>query len=182
MKRSYLKMVRKAYRYLRHPHIRKRPWLVALTKPLFERNLWHPCRNSVAGGLSIGLFCAMLPIPFQMLLAALASVRAKANIPIAMAVCWVTNPLTQAPIWLSQERLGDWIRSKSDNPVLHIMDVEKTVFGVTLNMASFTVGFLAMAIILSILAYPVVYGISAFLPNRGKRITAVMRQDRKSSL
>ena len=181
MKRRYLRMVRKAYRYLRHPHIRKRPWLVALTRPLFERNLWHPCRNSVAGGISIGLFCAMLPIPFQMLIAALASVRAKANIPIAMAICWVTNPLTQGPIWLSQERLGDWIRSKSDNPVLHIMDVEKTVFGVTLNMASFTVGFLAMAIILSILAYPVVYGISAFLPNRGKRTTALMRRDQKSS-
>ncbi|NNJ87222.1 MAG: DUF2062 domain-containing protein [Akkermansiaceae bacterium] len=135
----------------------------------------------MAGALSIGLFCAMLPIPFQMLLAALASVRARANIPIAMAACWVSNPFTQVAIWLSQERLGDWIRTKSDNRVLHFMDVEKTVFGVTLNMASFTVGFLAMGIILAILAYPVVYGVSAFLPNRGRKVTAAMRREQKSS-
>ena len=181
MKRKYLRMVRRAYRYLRHPHIRKRPWLVALTKPLFERDLWHPCRDSVAGALSIGIFCAMLPIPFQMLLAGLASVRAKANIPIAMAVCWISNPFTQVAIWLLQEKFGDWIRSKSDHFTLHIMDVEKTVFGVTLNMASFTVGFLAMGIILSIIAYPVVYGVSAFLPNRGRKVTAAMRREQKSS-
>ncbi len=174
-------MVRRAYRYLRHPHIRKRPWLAALTKPLFERDLWHPCRYTVAGGLSVGLFCAMLPIPFQMLLAALASVRARVNIPIAMAACWVSNPFTQAPIWLAQERLGDWIRSKSDHDVLHILDVEKTVFGVTLNMASFIVGFLTLGIMLSIVAYPIVYFISAFLPNRGKRLTPAMRREEMAS-
>ncbi len=181
MKRQYLRMVRRAYRYLRHPHIRKRPWLLALTKPLFDRDLWTPCRYTVAGALSIGLFCAMLPIPFQMLLAALASVRAKANIPIAMAACWVTNPFTQVAIWLSQERLGDWIRSKSDMPILHLLDVEKTVFGVTLNVASFTVGFLAMGIILAILSYPIVYGISAFLPNGGRRIIPVKKRFQKPS-
>lgn len=181
MKQRYLRMVRRAYRYLRHPHIRKRPWLAALTKPLFERDLWQPCRYTVAGGLSVGLFCAMLPVPFQMLLAALAAMRAKVNIPVAMAACWVSNPLTQAPIWLAQERLGDWIRSLSENPVLHLFDVEKTVFNVTLNMGSFIIGFLVMGIALSILAYPIVYAVSFFLPNRGKRVTPVMRRQRMSA-
>lgn len=123
----------------------------------------------------------MLPIPFQMLIAALGSVRAKANIPLAMAACWVSNPFTQIGIWLSQEKLGDWLRSKSSAPVLHMFDIEREVFGITLNIASFTVGFLAMGIILSLLAYPVVYGISAFLPNRGRRLTAEMRREQKSS-
>ncbi len=173
-------MVRRAYRYLRHPHIRKRPWLAALTKPLFDRDLWHPCRRTVAGALSIGLFCGMLPIPFQMLLAALASVRAKANIPIAMAACWVSNPFTQIPIWLSQEKLGDWIRTKGGSDILHFMDVEKTVFGVTLNMASFTLGFIASGVILSIIAYPLVYGVSAFLPNGGKNLNVAKRREQKS--
>ena len=181
MKRRYLRMVRRAYRYLRHPHIRKRPWLVALTKPLFERDLWHPCRYTVAGAFSIGLFCAMLPIPFQMILAALASMRARVNIPISMAACWVSNPFTQVAIWLAQEKLGDWIREKTQIAIPHFMDVEKTVFDTTLNLGSFTVGFLAMGVILSILAYPIVYGIAAFLPNRGKRITPEMRRAQMSS-
>lgn len=181
MKRKYLRMVRKAYRYLRHPRIRKRPWLMALTKPIFDRDLWTPCRYTVAGAVSIGLFCAMLPIPFQMVLAALASMRARVNIPISMAACWVSNPFTQVAIWLSQEKLGDWIREKTDLSVPHFMDVERTVFNTTLNLGSFTVGFLVMGVILSILAYPIVYGISMFLPNRGKRIIPLRKREGSSS-
>jgi hypothetical protein len=116
-----------------------------------------------------------------MLLAALAGVRARVNIPIAMAACWVSNPFTQAPIWLAQERLGDWIRSNSNHALLHMLDVEKTVFGVTLNMASFVVGFITLGIVLSIIAYPIVYGISAFLPHKGKRLTPSMRRSESPS-
>jgi len=169
MKRKYLQLVRKAYRYLRHPRIRNRPWLAALTKPIFDRDLWTPCRYTVAGAVSIGLFCAMLPIPFQMIFAALASMRARVNIPISMATCWVSNPFTQVALWLSQERLGDWIRSKTQLNVPNFLDVERTVINTTLNLGSFTVGFLVMGVLLSILAYPIVYGIYAFLPKQGKR-------------
>jgi len=172
MKLRYIRLVRKMYRYLRHPSIRKRPWLVALTKPIFDRDLWTPCRYTAAGGLSIGLFCAMLPIPFQMILAALASMRARVNIPIAMVACWVSNPFTQVPLWLSQEKLGDWVRENTPLTIPNFLDVEKTVFNTTLNLGSFTVGFLVMGTILSILAYPLVYGFFMFLPRRDKNSTS----------
>lgn len=183
MKRRYLRMVRRTYRYLRHPHIRKRPWLVTLTKPLFERDLWHPCRNTVAGALSIGLFCAMLPIPFQMLLAGLASVRAKANIPIAMSSCFVSNPFTHPPLILLQIKFGHWIRSFVEIPLPFDKEGHIPFPGVDItgSPADFVVGFLAMGVLLSILAYPVVYGVSAFLPNRGRKVTSAMRRARKSS-
>jgi len=83
-KRTYLRLVRRAYRYLRSKKLREIDWLQALIKPVFDRELWHPCRSTIARGLSIGLFCAMLPIPFQMILAAIGSIRTKANIPIAI--------------------------------------------------------------------------------------------------
>ncbi|MGJ8676896.1 MAG: DUF2062 domain-containing protein [Akkermansiaceae bacterium] len=172
MKRRYLRIVRKAYRYLRHPQIRNRPWLVALTKPLFDRNLWKPCRSTVASGLSVGLFCAMLPIPFfQMLIAALGCLRAKANIPIAMAACWVTNPFTYAPIVAIQVTFGKWIRKFVHFDIPFDRSIKKTFLGMTLegSPVDFIVGFLATGVILSILAYPIVYGISAFLPNRGRK-------------
>ncbi|MBT8036069.1 MAG: DUF2062 domain-containing protein [Verrucomicrobiae bacterium] len=184
MKRRYLKMVRRAYRYLRHPHIRKRPWLVTLTKPLFDRDLWHPCRNSVAGAVSIGLFCAMLPIPFQMLIAALASVRAKANIPISMATCWVTNPFTHLPIIVPlQIKFGHWIGTVVDIPLPFDKEAHIPFPGVDItgSPADFVVGFLVMGVLLSILAYPVVYGLASFLPNRGRRMTAAMRREQKAA-
>lgn len=183
MKRRYLRIVRKAYRYLRHPHIRKRPWLTALTRPLFDRDLWHPCRHTAAGALSIGLFCAMLPLPFQMLLAALASMRAKVNIPIAMAACWVSNPLTHPPLIALQINFGHWIREHVRIPLPFDNSTEISFLGVKVvgSPADFVVGFLTMGIALSILAYPIVYGISLFFPNRGKRLSAATKQGQMSS-
>lgn len=171
MKQRYLKLVRKAYRYLRHPRIRKRPWLLALTKPLFSKELWRPCRATVASGLSIGLFCAMLPIPFQMLIAALGCMRAKANIPIAMTACWVTNPFTHPPLIAFQIHFGNWIRQYIDLKLPFDNDASISFLGLKIegSPADFTVGFLGTAVVLSILAYPVVYGICAFLPNQGRK-------------
>lgn len=181
MKRKYLRLVRRAYRYLRHPHIRNRPWLLALTQPLYNRELWHPCRYTVAGGLSIGIFCAMLPIPFQMLLAAIGSMRAKVNIPIAMGSCWVSNPLTHPPLIVLQITFGHWIRKIVDIPLPFdkAMKIRFLNLDITGNPADFFVGCLSMAVILSLLVYPLVYGISAFLPNRGKRLKAI-KQRRQS--
>lgn len=183
MKRNYLRLVRRAYRYLRHPHIRRRPWLMALTAPLYNRELWHPCRYTVAGGLSIGIFCAMLPIPFQMLLAAIASMRAKVNVPIAMGACWVSNPFTHPPLIVLQLSFGNWIRQIVDIPLPfdHPMHISFLNLDITGNPADFFVGCLTMAVILSFLVYPVVYGISAFLPNRGRRLKAIKQRRKQLS-
>lgn len=184
MKRKYLRLVRRAYRYLRHPLIRSRPWLVALTNPLFNRELWHPCRYTVAGGLSIGLFCAMLPVPFQMLLSAIGCMRARVNIPVAMGACWITNPFTHPPLILLQLSLGHWVRQYVNIPLpfdkpahIHFLDLN-----ITGNPADFFVGCLCSAVLLSLIAYPVIYGISAFLPNRGKRLKAIKhRREHRSN-
>ena len=171
MKRRYLRLVRKTYRYLRHPRIRKRPWLVALTKPLFSKELWRPCRATVASGLSVGLFCAMLPIPFQTLISALGAMRTKANIPVAMAACWVTNPFTHPPLIAFQIYLGGWLRQYININLPFDKPAKISFLGMKVqgSPADFTVGFLTTAIILSILAYPIVYAISAFLPNKGRK-------------
>jgi len=60
--------------------------------------LWHINRRSVPKGAAIGLFIAFLPLPLQMLLAALLSIVFKANLPIAVVLTWITNPLTFLPI------------------------------------------------------------------------------------
>lgn len=178
MKQKYLRLVRKAYRYLRHPRIRSRPWLVALTKPLFDRDLWHPCRKTVAGGLSIGLFCAMLPIPFQMLLAAMASMRSRVNIPVSMTACWISNPLTYPPLILLQIKFGSWLHDHINIPLPFDKETRIPFPGLDIvgSPANFTVGFLAMGVILSLIAYPIVYGVSFFLPNRGRRVISLKKR------
>jgi uncharacterized protein (DUF2062 family) len=171
LKRRYLRIVRKTYRFLRSPVMRRRIWLQGTILPMFERDLWHPCRDSVASGLAIGLFASQLPIPGQMLLAGIWAVPFRANIPIALAACWVTNPITQIPIVLFQENFGDFLRGSLHIPIpplLEKIQIPLSIFpgmeGEYLNGGSFILGFLSLGILLFILAYPLVYLLSALMP------------------
>jgi uncharacterized protein len=73
---------------------------------LHDGHLWHLNRRTVPKAVAIGLFCAFLPIPFQMLLAAGFAIIIRANIPISVALVWLTNPLTMAPAFYASYKLG----------------------------------------------------------------------------
>lgn len=55
-------------------------------------------RRSVARAVLVGLFVAPLPIPSQMLLAGLLATLLRANLPLAVSLVWLSNPLTIVPI------------------------------------------------------------------------------------
>ncbi|MEZ5560755.1 MAG: DUF2062 domain-containing protein [Pseudomonadales bacterium] len=76
---------------------------------LHEPELWHLHRRSVGGATFIGLFCAFLPMPFQMLVAAVLAVWSRCNLPISVALVWITNPLTIPPMFYFAYRLGAWL-------------------------------------------------------------------------
>ena len=76
---------------------------------LLKPELWHLHRRSVGGAFFIGLFCAFMPVPSQMLLAALLAVVARCNLPIAVALVWITNPLTIGPMFFFAYKLGAWL-------------------------------------------------------------------------
>lgn len=167
MKKRYLKLVRQALKSLRHPHLRHRPWWQALTHRLGDRALWIPCRDSVALGLTIGLFFSMMLIPFQMVPAAIIAIRARANVPFAVAACWLTNPLTLPAVLYAQFKLGDWMRDVLAVPMPgFLLRVQFDVAGVgQLNAASFLLGMFTSGLLLAALAYPVTHAFSALLPH-----------------
>jgi len=76
---------------------------------IHEPNLWHLNRHSVIKAFAIGLFWASLPIPFQMIAAALCALRFNANLPLSLALCWISNPLTMPPLFYCEYLLGAWI-------------------------------------------------------------------------
>lgn len=76
---------------------------------LTHPNLWHLNRHSVSGGLAVGLFCGLIPAPFQILSACLMSIVFKVNLPVAVFGTFYTNPLTVVPIYLGAYGLGRWI-------------------------------------------------------------------------
>lgn len=160
-------MVRRAFRALRHRKLRHRPWWQKLSKPLFHRSLWVPCRDSVATGLAIGLFFSMMLMPFQMLPAAILAMRARANVPFAIAACWLTNPFTTPPIMYGQFCLGKWMRETLGVPMpeflvglnFHVPQVGE------LDMASYILGMISFGVIFALCAYPLVHLFAAILPH-----------------
>ncbi len=60
-------------------------------------------------GVAVGLFCAFVPIPFQMVLAAGIAIITQANIPISVALVWITNPITMPAIFYFTYRVGTWL-------------------------------------------------------------------------
>lgn len=91
----------------RRKHMRRHFLHGLFGKVILADDLWHFNRRSVSGGLAVGLFVAFTPtMPFHMLLACLGAVYFRVHLPIALAACWVTNPLTVVPIYMQAWRLG----------------------------------------------------------------------------
>ena len=73
---------------------------------LHDPNIWHLTKRSSAGGLATGLFCAFIPLPVHMIVAASLSILFRVNLPIAVLATWITNPFTFAPIFIFAYELG----------------------------------------------------------------------------
>ena len=83
-----------------------RPFAHRLRHP----RLWHLHRIGVSRAFFIGLFCAFIPVPIgQMLLAAVWAWFARANIPVAIASTWLTNPFTYLPFIFAAFWIGNQI-------------------------------------------------------------------------
>jgi uncharacterized protein (DUF2062 family) len=97
-------------RYLPQPHqFQEHKHLRHLGERLSTPNLWHLNRRSVTRAVSIGLFIAFLPMPGQMLIAAIAAIWARVNLPVCVSMVWFTNPLTMGPIFFCTYKVGTWL-------------------------------------------------------------------------
>jgi len=79
---------------------------------LLDHGLWQPEREAVARGLAIGTFFSMLPMPMQMLPAAVGAVFARGNLPCAILCCWITNPITAPVVLVLQIQIGFYLLGK----------------------------------------------------------------------
>jgi uncharacterized protein (DUF2062 family) len=89
--------------------VRANPALRPIAHLLQRSDIFHLNRRSTAGAVFIGLFCAFLPLPMQMVVAGLLALAARCNLPLAVALVWVSNPITIPPMFYFAYRLGAWL-------------------------------------------------------------------------
>lgn len=152
VRQRWKKFVRGTYRSLRRPRYRfDSGWRHWLAKRVFHRSLWRPERQATSLGLAIGLAVAMLPpAPIQMLVATTLAVLCSANIPLAAAAVWVSNPATWAFIIPFQRNLGRKLLPTQDG----VYDVGIIGFE---SLRSMTVGVITTAAVLGVVGYVTLY-------------------------
>lgn len=98
------------HRFIPDPEVIKRhKSLQFLGEKLHDPNLWHLNRRSISMAFAVGLFCAWIPTPTQMAIAAAAAIYFRSNLPVSVALVWVTNPLTMPPLFYFAYQVGLWI-------------------------------------------------------------------------
>ncbi len=92
-----------------HKTIKEHKHLQVFGKLLHDASLWHFNRRSVSGAFAVGLFCAFIPLPSQMIIAAAIAILVRVNLPISISLVWVTNPITIPPIFYLAYKIGAFV-------------------------------------------------------------------------
>jgi len=112
-------------------------------------------------GVFLGLFIAMIPMPAQMLAVLAFTFIGKFNFPVAIAMCWITNPFTMPFIYFIEYKTGALLLGQSS------LEVELTLTWFENNLEQILIplyfGALFYSVSLSFMAY---YGINLYW--RGK--------------
>ena len=74
-------------------------------------------REMVSKSFLIGLFLAFLPIPMQMLVVIILMRFVKFNVPVAIALCWVSNPITMPFIFYVEYIVGGFLLNIEINTI-----------------------------------------------------------------
>ena len=165
MPRKFLK------RFMPDPHeIKNNKVLSIFGSLLHDPNLWHMNRRSIAGAFMVGLFFAWWPVPFQMALAAGGAILLRTNLPMSVAVVWITNPLTMPPMFYFAYVVGTWIIDVPEVPFVMELSIDWLMSELSVIWKPFLTGCLVLAVISSAAGYFVMnYVWAHFVMKRRKK-------------
>src|SRR5690554_5249096 len=120
---------------------------------LHDANLWHLNRRSASGSFAVGLFCAFIPVPFQMLIAAAAAISFRVNLPLSVSLVWISNPITMPVLFYFCYLLGAWLINAPSQPFAFELSWQWLAHSISTIGPAFLLGCLIMAVISGILGY-----------------------------
>lgn len=79
-----------------------------IEKSKVPKEFLSPTRKMISRGVVLGLFIAFIPMPMQMAAVLLFMPFFRFNVPIAIAMVWITNPFTMPPIYVVEYYTGSF--------------------------------------------------------------------------
>lgn len=120
---------------------------------IHDSNLWHLNRRSVASAMFAGVFACFMPIPGQMLLAASLAIYFHCNLPLSLALTWISNPLTYAPIYYLCYRFGLILLGLEYDPSSFEWTVDAIANNFMMIMKPLMIGCIVAGLLFGALAY-----------------------------
>ena len=159
-----------------HQTIKTNKYLQVFGRFLHSPNLWHLNRHSVAKAFAVGLFCAFIPVPFQMILAAGIAIIVHANLPMAVALVWITNPITMPAIFYFCYLVGTLVMGGSHNNFEFELSWTWLLNSLSTIGPAFIVGCLLLAVTFSLLGYVFIQILWRYSINKQWKRRALSRQ------
>ena len=103
-------MIRKLFKSKKHNPDSKLGKI--LDKYNIPREYFSINRKSVSKGVLVGLFWGFIPMPMQMLAVILTTPFIRFNVPIAISMVWLSNPITMPPMYYMEYLTGNLILGK----------------------------------------------------------------------
>ena len=106
------KRIRRIKKFLRplprRSNVHRYPVLKWFSQTAYERSyLWSFRRAEISAALFWGIWISMLPIVgVQMIVVFFVSLLVRANLPLIVALQWISNPLTMGPIYFADYKIG----------------------------------------------------------------------------
>lgn len=150
MPRKFLKRILPEHRDL-HRHWYLRPLKALIQDP----GVLHINRRSMCKALALGVFVAFIPVPLQMLLAALGAIWIRVNLPMAVATVWITNPVTMPPMYYFCYKTGAWLLGTEPGAFHFELSFEWLLNGLDAVWQPFLLGSFVLGALCSLAAYAV---------------------------
>ncbi|PCS24280.1 DUF2062 domain-containing protein [Candidatus Enterovibrio escicola] len=126
---------------------------------LYNQNLWCLNRQSASGAFAVGLFMAFVPLPCQMIMAAGLAIMFGVNLPLSVALVWITNPVTMPVIFYGAYKLGSFLLNRSEQHFHFELSGGFLMHQMSKIGPPFLLGSLILGIVFSLLGYFIVRGI-----------------------
>ncbi len=141
-------------KFLPDPHkITQSKSLRIFGKWLHEPNLWHMNRKSVSLAFMVGFFVMWIPLPSQMIIATAAAILIRCNLPISVALVWLTNPITMPPMFYAAYLTGNWLLGLPPNGIEFEASFEWIAEEMSLIWQPFLLGCLVLGTLSSIAGF-----------------------------